>query len=290
MAAVAVSATPHANRREIMGPNVLEVYDGGAARQGAPRMDVDTFVERFAPWRAKHMRTAYVPRLAAGDARSRFGGEPDMLPGEAWPACTSCKKPMRFLLQLDLASLPKRPGGEGLLQLFYCSTDAGDCETWRAFSGAQLARLVDGRLERRRLPEGVEAANDQAIERWDAVADYPSAEDHRALGIGYEYDFKAKTVRIQCPEIGLDDAGLDIDKYGAEAISSASEGDKLFGWPHWVQGAEYPNCPECGARMEHVFQLDSDQGAGLMFGDCGVGHITQCPKHPNVLAFGWACG
>jgi hypothetical protein len=26
-----------------------------------------------------------------------------------------------------------------------------------------------------------------------------------------------------------------------------------------------------------------------MFGDSGIGHITQCPEHKEVLAFGWAC-
>lgn len=25
------------------------------------------------------------------------------------------------------------------------------------------------------------------------------------------------------------------------------------------------------------------------FFDAGCGHITQRPKHPRVLAFGWAC-
>jgi hypothetical protein len=27
-----------------------------------------------------------------------------------------------------------------------------------------------------------------------------------------------------------------------------------------------------------------------MFGDMGIGHITQCPEHLDVVAFGWACG
>jgi uncharacterized protein YwqG len=74
-----------------------------------------------------------------------------------------------------------------------------------------------------------------------------------------------------------------------EAISIAKNGDKLGGWPYWIQGAEYPDCPECGARMEVVFQLDSNNNLPFMFGDVGCGHITQCPRHKDVVTFAWAC-
>lgn len=252
-------------------------------------LDVETFVARFESWRAKHKRVAYVPKVGKAFGRSRFGGEPDMLAGEAWPACTSCEAPMLFLLQLELASLPQRPAGEGLLQLFYCSADGGDCSTWEPFSGTQLARIVSGPLARRSLPSGVEEQPFSAIVGWDAVDDYPGTQEHDELGIRYDYNFGRKTVHIVCEEIGFDEAGLDIEKHSAEALASARTGDKLFGWPHWVQGAEYPSCPRCTSRMEHLFQVDSEQGVALMFGDCGVGHITQCLKHPDVVAFGWAC-
>ena len=75
----------------------------------------------------------------------------------------------------------------------------------------------------------------------------------------------------------------------AEEIASSEPGDKLAGWPAWVQGVEYPNCPRCGRRMAHVFQVDSEDHVPFMFGDAGCGHITQCPEHKEVVAFGWAC-
>lgn len=253
-------------------------------------VDVDDFVERFAPWRAKHVRTAYIPELGPS-ARSRFGGAPDMPRGEGWPACAECKRPMLFLLQLDLASLPVPVlGGPGLLQLFMCRNDDGACESWAAFSGASLARIVSGdELERGVLPPDVEEQPERGIVAWSAVDDTPNSQEHEALGIRYDYDFGKRQVRIACPELGFDEGGLDIDRYSAEAISSARGGDKLLGWPQWVQGAEYPSCPHCGERMEMLLQVDSEEGVALMFGDLGTGHITQCPKHPHVLGFGWAC-
>lgn len=41
--------------------------------------------------------------------------------------------------------------------------------------------------------------------------------------------------------------------------------------------------------MQLVFQLDSEKGLPFMFGDVGIGHVTQCAEHKDVLAFAWAC-
>jgi hypothetical protein len=39
--------------------------------------------------------------------------------------------------------------------------------------------------------------------------------------------------------------------------------------------------------MQLVFQHTGDK-LPFMFGDSGIGHITQCPEHKEFLAFGWA--
>ena len=41
--------------------------------------------------------------------------------------------------------------------------------------------------------------------------------------------------------------------------------------------------------MALVFQVDSEDHVPFMFGDTGCGHVTQCPDHKDVVAFGWAC-
>jgi uncharacterized protein YwqG len=56
-----------------------------------------------------------------------------------------------------------------------------------------------------------------------------------------------------------------------------------------LQGVAYPNCPRCNTRMQFLFQIDSEQNIPYMFGDCGVCHLTICPTHRDVLAFGWSC-
>ena len=47
--------------------------------------------------------------------------------------------------------------------------------------------------------------------------------------------------------------------------------------------------PAVSAQMRLVFQIDSNDHLLFMFGDLGCGHLTQCPTHEDVLAFGWAC-
>lgn len=111
------------------------------------------------------------------------------------------------------------------------------------------------------------------------------------LGLHYTYDFSAGTVRVDCPAVGLS-AELALAAGGnelAETIAVAATGDKLAGWPTWVQNPEYPSCPRCESQMVYVFQLDSEDNLPYMFVDVGRGHITQCPRHLDVVAFGWAC-
>ena len=250
----------------------------------------------FEPWRARHRRTAWQPVTGAEasvPSLSWFGGGPIMQAGQTWPTCAHCRQPMRFMLQLDLSTLPAEHGfglREGLVQLFYCSTDDGNCETWAPFSGAQEARFSGKAGTEVAAPEGVDPFPKRVISGWKAVADYPSPQEHDELGVTCDYDFQNELVTVACPSLEIRLESLDIDLEVAECIATAQGGDKLAGWPFWIQGAEYPSCPECSARMHLLFQLDSEDHLPYMFGDVGCGHLTQCPNHPKILAFGWACG
>jgi hypothetical protein len=200
------------------------------------------------------------------------------------------RRPLPLFLQLDLADLPAelgQPFGAGLLQLFYCTRD--DCQGyggWEPFADdLSRVRVVH--------PTGtctVTAAGPfpgKRIVGWSRFIDLPDLEEHPSLGLRHVYDYRAGTVRLECPELGLALDGAIADDLPERVASSG--GDKLAGWPYWVQGVEYPCCPRCGQRMVLVFQLDSNCNLPFMFGDVGCGHITQCPEHKEVVAFGWAC-
>jgi uncharacterized protein YwqG len=266
--------------------------EGRSARASAVKQS--EVLRQLGPWREANRRPAWKPVVEKGDgglAASKFSGIPFLSADESWPTCSACDEPLQLFLQLDLAALPaelKDQFGKGLLQLFYCIHDCA-AEKWAPFSEGKLVRIV--RPTRRTgapdvpIKKGYFPA--KTITGWSAFDDYPSPQEHDELGLKIDFDFTKNVARVQCAALALDfdNQALSIP----EAISMASKGDKLAGWPHWIQSAEYPDCPKCGSRMHHVFQIDSRKNLPFMFGDVGCGHITQCPTHKDIVTFAWAC-
>ena len=256
----------------------------------------DEVLAALAPWVAAHRRPAWRPRVAPGEpagARSTFGGRAWLAPGEAPPACGVCGRPLPLLLQLDLGALPAELAGRygsGLLQLFACDQDACAAEgAWAAFSDvASLVRVVPA-SERSVAPSTAPAAGfpASAIVGWERFDDQPDPEDHELAGLTAAYDVDLRTVTLRCPEVGVQ-ATVPLDDLEVDDIARAAEGDKLAGWPSWVQARDYPNCPTCGEAMRVVFQLASDDHLSFGFGDTGIGHVTQCPTHLRTVAFAWS--
>jgi hypothetical protein len=223
-------------------------------------------------------RTAYKPQTSDGDGpptASKFGGTPWLAPGEDWPECEVCGSPLQLFVQLNLDDLPGQYGS-GLLQFFYCTYADGDsiCEVeregWDAFSPGSLVRIVQpvGQSGAVQIPRFDPPFPPRRITGWTALDDYPNWEEGEFdLGIVLSLDVWDELIADGFPQ----------------------SGDKLGGWPLWIQGVEYPLCPDCGEPMRLVFQVDSEDHVPYMWGDVGCGHITQCARHPHRLAFGWAC-
>jgi uncharacterized protein YwqG len=241
-----------------------------------PNVDLHALEQQLRPF----ARTAWLPVTVDGDGpptASKFSGSPALGPSETWPQCGSCGRPMQLFVQLNASHLPDEGAARllgGILQLFYCTSVEPLCESeCQAFFRHSRSTLV------RLLPAGSATASGAAppppgmfpakcIVDWTAVTDVPGWEE-------------------------LGDLSVDLSDEEAEALDLAGvvphAGEKLAGWPFWVQGVEYPNCRRCGQRMEQLFQIDSDHNLPYMFGDAGIGHITQCATHRDEVAFGWAC-
>jgi uncharacterized protein YwqG len=261
-------------------------------------MTTDQIIEKLKPWLARHLRPAWRPVTEDGDGpptASKFCGTAWTGPDAPWPGCGHCKKPLQLFLQLDLGSLPEELGGRfgaGLLQLFYCTRD--ECQGyggWEPFADdLSRVRVVhpSGLCLNTPAPRQEGHFPTKRIVGWERFLDLPDPEEHEELGLKYTYDFDAGTLRLECP--GLDfDLTNPMKDCPPESLAISETGDKLAGWPAWVQGVEYPHCPRCGKRIAHVFQVDSEDNIPFMFGDAGRGHITQCLDHKEVVAFGWAC-
>ena len=206
---------------------------------------------------------------------SKFCGSALIPMGEKWPSCGNCAAPLRLFVQLRSTDLPVGEAeafGEGILQFFYCTSSKPRCEVdaggWAPFGKSTLARVlplsttpVDAKFA-----GGRGAFQESSIVSWQPMSDVPDWEELRTIGID------------------LDDATSEqLSEEGLPRL-----GDKLLGWPAWIQGIEYPPCPRCNKLMKFVFQIDSQDNVPYMFGDAGIGHLFQCPEHRDVLGFGWA--
>lgn len=260
-------------------------------------MTSEEIIKALGPWLARVRRMAWKPVVEEGDgpgAASKFGGVPWTQWDAPWPHCGWCNHPLPLFLQLDLDRLPEAMGGafgSGLLQLFYCMRE--ECQGsggWDPFDHTLgRVRVIRPRNEWAASPPATaHQLPAKRIVRWDPIDDLPSPEESEECGFTSSYDFDDGLVRFECPEVDLD-VQIPIDQVAVEELVESQTGDKLGGWPAWGQGVEYPYCPRCGRRMILVFQLDSEDNIPFMFGDAGCGHITQCPEHKDVVAFGWAC-
>ena len=224
-------------------------------------------------------RMSWKPIVEDGDGpvgASKFSGKPWLSKDMEWPVCP-CNKPMQLFLQLDLADLPKdlkEDFGTGLLQMFFCT----DCYDMAPFAKSALVRIIqpDGEGKDVEVPELPPCTfhreggpfPPKLITGWEPRDDYPH-------GMQWEVD----------ELLDLDDDERDIyDRLTNTNIYRSISGDKLWGWPCWVQSALYPSCPVCDHRMRVVFQIACDY-IPYIFGDEDRGWITQCPEHKEQLTF-----
>jgi uncharacterized protein YwqG len=233
-------------------------------------------LKRIAPFK----KTAWFPvveKKTGSVLTSKFSGIPLLAENETWPTCGLCHQEMQLFVQLNASELPteaRHAFGGGILQVFYCTNDEqiceSECEAYFPFAKSTLLRIVDpANIVAKTLTASpvIDAFEEKVIVSWKATDDYPNYEE-------------------------LDDLGIELNDAETDLLYEQDypkTGDKLLGWPAWIQGIEYPECPDCGDRMKLIFQLDSEDNLDYMFGDAGIAHVTQCEKHPDKLAIAWAC-
>ncbi len=254
-----------------------ENSDGSNLNEEQFQIEREAKLKKFEDLIQSYKRKAYIPQTQKSErafsAASKIGGYPYLRNENDWPVCPNCNINQQLFLQLDLSELPDK-NDSGLVQLFYCTSEKPHCEVeleaYYPYSGAVTCRRIELTGPSSQItPNLPEVFGEKRIISWTACDDYPSMEEYDDLGIE------------------IDDDIYDLVADGEYAATIVR--DKLFGWPYWVQGVEYPKDRSTGRQMELLFQFDSEDSLPFMFGDCGVGHLTQSPDNKDELAFGWAC-
>ena len=224
-------------------------------------------------------RIAYIPTTESNQAsfsgKSKIGGLPYLRNDNDWPICPNCKKNMQLFVQLNLTELPTNKEN-GLAQLFYCTNSEPHCESdmeaFFPFSKSVECRIIETNSESAQIEPNInELFEEKLITGWTPKDDFPHFEEYDQLGIEFELEDDVYEL-MEEREIGL-----------------PIEQDKLFGWPYWVQSVEYPFDRKTETQMQLLFQLASEDNLPYMFGDAGIGHLTQSPDNREELGFGWAC-
>lgn len=248
-----------------------KIFGKNNANKSAPPLDlVVTPAPQAIPSEAlkAYSKLVWIWEMSNGegaDNATRTGGRPYMSATEVWPTCGACKNPLTLMIQCNLDNLPETVAdhGGGILRLFYCMHE--DCVGmggWDPFDPQHHISVLKTEGTLRTAPEGTLTFAPEYVSNLTLKDDYPHWEDRRILGI--------------------EDMPQD------ETIAPA-QGHKLAGWPYWIQGAERPKCPKCQSIMLPFIQLDNDKNREFNFGG-GTGHISQCERHKDIFAFGWACG
>ena len=200
---------------------------------------------------------------------SHLGGPPFWPEDEPWPVCGQCDRPLTFVgqVRLDGEGAP-RVGRAKLLTFHYCfhclPCDADEASAYRL----RLYDDIDAvRQSQRPRPD----ADDPDHTRWAPVPCRITFEPVRSVPRWYDAE----------PELAGLDLGADPwETYlaAARAVAPAPNVEsRLGGYPDWVQGSDWPSCPECGRRMHLIWQLDSEPEARIMWGDTGRVYVFACP-------------
>jgi uncharacterized protein YwqG len=198
---------------------------------------------------------------------SWFGRVRLALPGEVWPAHN--EKPMLPLCQINCVELPHVPhalSDIALITVFITRDDlpidAPNGDRWELRAYKSLEGLV----------EVAGPESDGLIKpfpvRWEPCeADYPCQDD----------------VPVELP--------AEVDEKYYDLFENQRR-SKVGGWPSLIQSEIYwAPWNKHPASPEYVFQIDSEEKAGWMWGDTGTGYfgrgVTGAAKDEWALA--WQC-
>lgn len=253
------------------------------------------------PWFEQHHRITWIPIVRNGDGTlldSKFGGIPLTTEASSWPACPRCHKKMTFFFQLNLSTLPAKcpltPSND-LIQLFYCTNeeDEQSCEfvfvSDFPFSPCAVVRriAIDSAQSESSFNDRQVMDRVRTITGWRALKDYPSPPEHDELGLLWNFSLPEDSLSLECKQLDLIINDVDIE-FAEKKLHKCRTGDKLLGWPNWIQGADYPKCPICNRMMSFIFQIASEENLNFMFGSSGTAYIFACDTHKSSFAFNWS--
>ncbi|MFB7455589.1 DUF1963 domain-containing protein [Streptomyces sp. NPDC056188] len=233
------------------------------ARTTPPRpLDVEALFPEVADYRKTAVRLH--PRLGDPSARQSSLGGPVLWPlSEPWPHCEDDHPPTAFsppaqgliplvpVLQLFATDVPDLafPSAADLLQVLWCPFDHEDGYVPRPEMYWRDSSLSDLQPAKPPCPTGPDNdyLPDACVLHPERVTDYPNWDLPDEVADALEVRFE------QLEE----ETGWSYWSH-----LSVSDGVKVGGYPTWTQEPDWPTCPTCSVRMEHLLTINSSEFDG----------------------------
>jgi uncharacterized protein YwqG len=209
---------------------------------------------------------------------THFGGEPYLETSEEYPVCQSCQTPLTFICQID--------EGEGfhekhdrikLFTFFYCL----DCFPWGISDeekGQWLVRIYDqpgiGKFASSASGSENSFAVQPCLAATEKIIVYPDWDEIDHWTKEVEELFEREPAESPWTEYAA----------AVEALGGFDDfATTIGGYASWVQSEEILECGVCGNRLALLAQIDSEEKAGLNWGDSGLVYLFFCKEHVSEI-------
>lgn len=192
---------------------------------------------------------------------SHFGGHPYFEKGEEWPKSKSDKH-LGFIFQIFNSPEIELPQNIELVQFFYDREEF----PWDTENDGWLVKTYS-KIEKEKLefinkPQALEKSKFCKIEFTPTL----TLPDWEGLDL-FDYDAS----KLSCI-LNEDEPWGNYDEIVTKLIGEQDYQSQLGGYPKWVQGESTPKDNNDNS-MKLLFQIDSEENAGLMWGDVGLIYV-----------------
>lgn len=193
--------------------------------------------------------------------RSQFGGNPYFEQGMGWPVSEN-NLPLDFVFQVFADESTELPKGIKLVQFFYSQEELPN-ETDETGWLVKIFTVLDmGKQVVLPRPEALEATPycDVVLESTLSLPDWEGIDEYRP------------EIKNMLDRLNPDEPWELYEQICEKVTGNCYYQTQLGGYPRWVQGESTP-VNSRGERVPLLFQVDSEDNAGLMWGDVGLVYI-----------------
>ena len=205
---------------------------------------------------------------------SKFGGLPYAEQNDIWPTCSGCNNELMFVAQL------KHPQEKSLHTFFYCF----ECFPW-GLENQEIGQWLIRSYQNPDMKNYAEIKPAHPDEH--SITSCSCAENSVQTLPDWEV-LPSEASEICCAM--NEDEPWEIYEQAASRCDCITDYATLIGgYPKWIQGETTKSCKLCHSEMEFFAQIDSEEEADLMWGDCGVVYLFRCSEHKSEFALELQC-